>query len=110
MKKVYLIIIAFAISMLGKAQTQFCAIGSYNLIKNVGAKYGLRLYNDKVPESRAILIHIGNYPKDTEGCLLPGKTKGVDFVESSGPLINEIMNHFSQYSFKGKIIISENYE
>jgi hypothetical protein len=29
--------------------------------------------NEEVPEDRRILIHIGNYHTDTEGCLLPGK-------------------------------------
>lgn len=30
------------------------------------------IYNDSVPASRKIKIHIGNYGKDTEGCLLLG--------------------------------------
>ena len=36
--------------------------GTYKLNKNNGAKNGLRLYNDSVPETRAILIHVENYP------------------------------------------------
>lgn len=34
------------------------------------------IYNDVVPESRKIRIHIGNYPKDTFGCLLLGEQTG----------------------------------
>ncbi len=78
--------------------------GTYNLKKNVGSKYGLRLYNNVVPQSRAILMHIGNYPKDTEGCLLPGSSIGHDFVGGSGPVIQQIMNHFNRIGFNGAII------
>jgi Family of unknown function (DUF5675) len=78
--------------------------GTYNIIKNVGTKYGLRLYNDQVPQSRAILMHIGNYPGDTEGCLLPGSSIGTNFVGGSGPVINQIMNHFNQVGFNGATI------
>lgn len=30
-----------------------------------------------------ILFHIGNYPKDTHGCLLPGKNRGSNMVGAS---------------------------
>ena len=78
--------------------------GTYNIIKNVGSKYGLRLYNDQVPQSRAILIHIGNYPGDTEGCLLPGSSIGINSVGDSGSMIKLIMNHFNQVGYKGATI------
>ena len=41
------------------------------------------LFNDDVPADRYILIHIGNYPKDTDGCILLGSSKGKDFVGNS---------------------------
>ena len=78
--------------------------GTYNVIKNTGSKYGLRLYNDQVPQSRAILMHIGNYPGDTEGCLLPGSSIGPNFVGGSGPMINQIMNYFNQTGYTGATI------
>jgi RHS repeat-associated protein len=78
--------------------------GTYNLIRNTGTKNGLRLYNDQVPKSRAILIHSGNYPGDTEGCLLPGSTIEPNFVGGSGPVINQIMIHFNQVGFDGATI------
>ncbi len=64
---------------------------NYFLKLNQGKKYGLLVYNNKVPESRGIVIHIGNYPIDTVGCLLPGKTIGVDFVGNSGAALEAIM-------------------
>ena len=44
-----------------------------------------------VPGREDILIHVGNYPKDTEGCILPGKSKGKDFVGDSRKALNEIL-------------------
>lgn len=52
------------------------------------------LYNDKVPESRRILIHWGNTAKDTEGCELLG-SKGVN---------NAIKNSRATYKEFHKII------
>ena len=56
--------------------------GSFNLESFSGSRFKgvFRLSNEDVPKSRAILIHKGNFPTNTEGCLLPGCTFGKDFV------------------------------
>lgn len=41
------------------------------------------IYNCSVPDSRYIYIHNGNYPHNTDGCLLIGTNKGPDMVGSS---------------------------
>jgi len=46
--------------------------GEYNVSIHNGSKYKnvLKLYNNQVAKSRAILIHNGNYPSHTDGCIL----------------------------------------
>ena len=46
----------------------------------------------RVPGDRTgILIHKGNIPAETLGCILPGKTAGRDSVDSSAAALNEIL-------------------
>ena len=78
--------------------------GKYNLILNKGAKYGLRLYNDQVSEKRGILMHIGNYPLETRGCLLPGSSVGTNYVGGSDHTLKQIMNYFKKVGFNGATI------
>ncbi|EPR9025269.1 DUF5675 family protein [Cronobacter dublinensis] len=54
------------------------------------------LYNASVPQSRYILIHNGNYPRNTDGCLLIGSTKGKDFVGGSVAKLKELKEFITQ--------------
>ena len=77
-----------------------------NLVKRVPqGRYKLRLhnspkfkrtlihiYNDIVPKSRYILIHNGNYPKDTLGCILLGATYNDNGVFDSLKAFKEFMS------------------
>lgn len=53
------------------------------------------IYNHHVSMTRHILIHNGNYPRNTDGCLLIGGTKGIDFVGGSVNKLKEL-NFFLQ--------------
>lgn len=47
-------------------------IGSYNGILRYDKKDGWRIQLDNVPNRDAVQIHIGNYTKNTRGCVLVG--------------------------------------
>ncbi len=71
--------------------------GSYNLTPNINSyPKDYVIYNQNVPESRGITIHIGNSPDDTIGCLLPGtswgghKQWGMNWVNNSKALRNDL--------------------
>ena len=80
--------------------------GTYNLELNTGKKYGLRL--DDVPGRSDIIIHTGNYPGDTEGCLLPGVTVGSNSVgtnpANSYNTVKQLVNYFNNVGWNGATI------
>ena len=70
-------------------------LGNYKLsLRNsptFSPRYGHHLVElVNVPNRDYILIHKGNYPKDTLGCILVGSTKGKDAVWSSSDTYNKI--------------------
>lgn len=88
-------------------------IGTYNLEWHFGTKIkkGLKLYNDVVSKDRAILIHSGNTADDTEGCLIAGSSKSVDFVGGSRDKLKEIFDFVEEIGIKdAQIIITQAYE
>lgn len=88
-------------------------IGTYKLEWHSGTKFAkaLKLSNDVVSASRAILIHSGNTAADTEGCLLPGGTKSTDSVGGSRDKLKEIFDYVEEKGIEGaQIIITEAYE
>ena len=69
--------------------------GAYSLEPFSGAtkKDVFRLSNDQVSKERHILIHIGNKPIDTAGCLLTGCSYMKDWVSNSGDKLKEIRGY-----------------
>lgn len=64
----------------------------YPKFKLAGGRFqAIQLLNDSVPNfnKRYILIHIGNYPQDTEGCLLFGYGRGRGTIHNSVKAIKD---------------------
>jgi hypothetical protein len=58
-----------------------------------GSKYKYRhLHVRNVPGRQWILVHKGNFPKDTLGCILPGLTFSPDYVGESSIAFRKLMN------------------
>lgn len=53
----------------------------------------INVFNDEVPASRLILIHWGNYDKDTEGCILLGNGRqGANMITDSQNCCSKFYN------------------
>lgn len=68
------------------------------------------LYGSGVPEDRHIYIHNGNYPQNTDGCLLCGKDEGVDMVTSSVDTLDRLKSELMQIGIENVTVdISSSY-
>lgn len=59
-----------------------------------------------VPGRTDILIHIGNKPEDTLGCILVGKSHLVDWVSDSKTAFNELMPRIEAALKEGELFIN----
>jgi len=83
--------------------------GVYDLDDYSSKKYpdNFILSNDKVSKDRKILIHKGNYGSNTEGCIMPGCTKGTNSVGSSKKKMGELRTFIKSKGAKNvKLIIN----
>ncbi|MEM7013391.1 MAG: DUF5675 family protein [Verrucomicrobiota bacterium] len=82
--------------------------GSYGIIVTQSPRFGrlLPLLED-VPNYEGVRIHPGNTAADTEGCLLPGKSKGTDFVGFSRDAFNALFPEINDAYKKGQKVSIE---
>lgn len=63
-----------------------------------------RLLN--VPGFEGILIHVGNSPSDTDGCILVGQSQGIGVIFKSQAAWDELMEKLNTVKEPEKIIIT----
>ena len=86
--------------------------GTYNVRWHNSAKFGKspNLFNEQVPYTRYILIHGGNTPAHTDGCLLAGTTSATDSVGASQAKLKELNNYLNTVNIdKVKIVITNDF-
>ena len=86
-------------------------IGAYNVVWHNSPRFKRSLpllYNNLVPRSRYILIHNGNYPKDTEGCILLGDSYDKNGVFNSKATLNKFLE--LSYGYLNEVKIEANYD
>lgn len=77
--------------------------GSYRVIITPSPRFRRELpLLVNVPGFEGIRIHIGNKPEDTEGCLLPGKTRSTDWVGSSRAAFDPLFEKIRTALLAGK--------
>lgn len=79
--------------------------GKYQIVVTHSNRFGRMLpLLLNVPQFEGIRIHTGNYAKNTEGCLLPGKMKGKDCVLNSTEAWGELFDKILAAHNKGEKI------
>lgn len=80
--------------------------GTYEVIINFSNRFKqLMPLLLRVPNFEGVRIHWGNYAKDSDGCLLLGSTKGVDFVGNSKATYSVFLSKIKQVFGQQKITI-----
>lgn len=68
--------------------------GTFKIEMAMSSKFHkLMPYLTNVKAFEGVMIHPGNYPKDTLGCILPGWNRRVGMVCASVTAFSEIMTH-----------------
>ena len=88
--------------------------GAYKIAPYTSAKYSnvFVLTNDQVSYDRRILIHSGNSPKDTLGCLIIGLAHAQDWVANSVLALNHLRRIIEEGggADKFELVISEDFQ
>jgi hypothetical protein len=71
-------------------------MGTYECFRENSPKHGICFELKSVPDRQEVQIHIGNYPKDTLGCILVGMSFNGDYsIGSSTEAFHRFMNNLA---------------
>lgn len=65
--------------------------GRYKIVKHISPKFKLCFLIKNVKDRENILIHAGNYTKDTQGCILVGFKKQDNTILESRKALNYLL-------------------
>ena len=66
--------------------------GTYHVIKQLSPRFQkMTPHLQNVPDHTFIEMHVGNYPRDTHGCILLGETRAPDFIGNSQVAFDRFM-------------------
>jgi len=83
--------------------------GTYEVVMRESPSFGRVPWMKGVPGFDWVLIHWGNKPEDTEGCILVGDSAEVsaDWISNSRATFGFLMNHMEEVIAKGEKITLE---
>lgn len=79
-------------------------VGRYKCIWHNSPKFGWTYLVTGTEPRTQILFHVGNYPKDTWGCILLGKTRTLNYVWNSRQALQEFFMEMAREPFVLEII------
>lgn len=80
--------------------------GSYEVVLSFSERFQRLLpLLMNVPNFDGVRIHAGNTDRDTEGCILVGKTKEQDFIGASKAAFEVLLDKIQSALHQGKIFI-----
>ena len=77
--------------------------GIYPVFKHISSKFGNSLWVQDVPNRSEILIHVGNYNRDTLGCILVGDK----FIDIDGDGHKDVTNSRNTINKLYSIVLDE---
>lgn len=81
-------------------------VGDYTVIPRHSAKHGDHLLIEGVPGRDLCLFHTGNFPEDTEGCVLPGlKLSDIDQDGKMEPAASGVAMRFLTQIIKERALL-----
>ena len=81
--------------------------GTYEIVITMNNRFKIVLpLLLKVPNFEGVRIHAGNYAKDTEGCILLGQTRSLDFIGNSKKAVSNFLPKLKNALNNGKVYLT----